>query len=176
MRMNSEVYLRRPVEGDLGELAERYRASRKHLALYANAHFDRERFNRMLKHTGSETDEYFLLCRREDNAIAGNIHLSQIVRGPFQNACLGYQLFSGFTGKGYMTIGVGLTLRFAFKSLKLHRVEANVQPDNMASIAVLKRCGFSYEGFSRQYLKIGGRWRDHERWAIIKENLLRIDQ
>lgn len=170
MKSINTVFLRRPVEGDLNELAERYRASRKHLAHFAPVRFDQERFDRMLKYAESETDEYFLLCCREDNAIAGNIHLSQIVRGPFQNAVLGYQLFSGFTGKGYMTLGVGLVLRFAFRNLALHRVEANVQPDNASSISVLKRCGFSYEGCSRRYLKIGGRWRDHERWAIIKEN------
>ena len=170
MKSMNTVFLRRMVEGDLEELAERYHTSRKHLAHFAQVRFDQERFDRMLKHAGSETDEYFLLCRGEDNAIAGSIHLSQIVRGPFKNAVLGYQLFSGFTGKGYMTLGVGLMLRVAFRGLALHRVEANVQPDNVSSISVLKRCGFLYEGFSRRYLKIGGRWRDHERWAIIKEN------
>jgi ribosomal-protein-alanine N-acetyltransferase len=69
-----------------------------------------------------------------------------------------------------MTEAVNLALRHAFKNLKLHRIEANVQPENFPSIAVLKRCGFSKEGFSRRYLKIKGKWRDHERWAIIKED------
>ena len=69
-----------------------------------------------------------------------------------------------------MTEAVGLTLKFAFKNLKLHRVEANVQPQNLASIAVLRKNNFTEEGFSPKYLKIGGRWRDHERWAIIAEN------
>jgi ribosomal-protein-alanine N-acetyltransferase len=63
-----------------------------------------------------------------------------------------------------------MVLVFAFNELRLHRVEANIQPQNRASIAVLKRNGFSREGFSRRYLKIGGRWRDHERWAIVKED------
>ena len=69
-----------------------------------------------------------------------------------------------------MTEAVELALNFAFDDLKLHRVEANVQPSNKPSIAVLQRCGFSKEGFSRRYLKIGGRWRDHERWAIIRDD------
>ena len=68
-----------------------------------------------------------------------------------------------------MSEAIDLMLRFAFKNLKLHRVEANVQPHNLASIAVLRKNNFTKEGFSRKYLKIGGRWRDHERWAIIFE-------
>jgi ribosomal-protein-alanine N-acetyltransferase len=69
-----------------------------------------------------------------------------------------------------MSEAVKLILKHAFINLKLHRVEANVQPQNTPSINVLKRCGFTKEGFSRNYLKISGRWRDHERWAIIKED------
>jgi [ribosomal protein S5]-alanine N-acetyltransferase len=62
-----------------------------------------------------------------------------------------------------------LVLREAFTRLDLHRLEANIQPANARSIALAKRCGFALEGFSPRYLKIGGRWRDHERWAIRKE-------
>ena len=69
-----------------------------------------------------------------------------------------------------MSEAVALVLKHAFVNLKLHRVEANVQPHNTPSINVLKRCGFAREGFSPKYLKISGRWRDHERWAIIKED------
>jgi ribosomal-protein-alanine N-acetyltransferase len=69
-----------------------------------------------------------------------------------------------------MTEAVAEVLTRSFTVLELHRIEANVQPVNTASIAVLQRNGFTKEGFSRRYLKIGGRWRDHERWAIIKED------
>jgi len=63
-----------------------------------------------------------------------------------------------------------LMLRHAFRGLKLHRVEANIQPGNVASLALVKRAGFTHEGFSRRYLKVCGHWRDHERWAILAEN------
>ena len=69
-----------------------------------------------------------------------------------------------------MSEAIRLILRYAFKQLKLHRIEANIQPHNSASIAVVRKYGFTKEGFSPKYLKISGRWRDHERWAIIKEN------
>jgi len=148
-------------------LASRYRSSAEHLRGYASSRFDRDRFGEILASTSDGANEKFLICRTPDDVIIGQINLSQIFRRSFQNAYLGYQLFAGFTGHGYMTDAVYLVLRFAFDQLRLHRVEANVQPDNAASIAVLQRNGFTKEGFSPKYLKIGGKWRDHERWAII---------
>jgi ribosomal-protein-alanine N-acetyltransferase len=127
----------------------------------------------MIASADSETKQLFLICRYEDDAIVGTIALSQIFRKAFQNAYLGYQLFGGFTGRGFMTEAIKLALRNAFDDLELHRVEANVQPENKPSIAILKRNGFTKEGFSRRYLRIGGRWRDHERWAILKEDWAR---
>jgi ribosomal-protein-alanine N-acetyltransferase len=62
-----------------------------------------------------------------------------------------------------------LVLRRAFSDLRLHRLEANIQPGNTRSIALVQRCRFEREGFSPRYLKVGGRWRDHERWAIRVE-------
>ena len=165
-----KVYLRRPAASDLDELAERYRGSRELFRGVASSIFDRESFEEMLRSSDTETKQSFLICRSEDKSIVGTITLSQIFRKAFQNAYLGYQLFGGFTGNGYMSEAVDLILRYAFVELGLHRVEANVQPENKPSIAVLKRIGFAKEGFSRRYLKIAGRWRDHERWAILKED------
>jgi ribosomal-protein-alanine N-acetyltransferase len=96
--------------------------------------------------------------------------LSQIFRGGFQNAYLGYYIGAKHAGQGYMTEALRLALRYAFEHLKLHRLEANIQPANVASIALVKRAGFIREGYSRRYLKICGRWRDHERWAMLAED------
>jgi ribosomal-protein-alanine N-acetyltransferase len=96
--------------------------------------------------------------------------LSQIFMGGFRSAYLGYYVGSPFANQGYMSEGLQLVLSEAFKRLKLHRVEANIQPSNASSIALASRAGFSREGYSRRYLKIGGRWRDHERWAILVED------
>lgn len=165
-----KVYLRHPAADDFEELAECYRTSQKHLRGFVTSGYDRAKFDQMLVDSSRETNAYFVICRADDDAIVGLINLSQIFRKSFQNAYLGYQLFAGYTGRGYMTEAVELILRYAFSELGLHRVEANVQPTNAASIRVLRRSGFTKEGFSRRYLKIGGRWRDHERWAIIKED------
>ena len=82
---------------------------------------------------------------------------------------LGYAIGAPYAGEGYMTEGIELVLRHAFGAMGLHRLEANIQPGNEPSIALAKRAGFRLEGFSPRYLKIDGRWRDHERWAILAE-------
>ncbi len=130
----------------------------------------REGFEKYVAQSERAENEFFLICLNENGAIAGTSNLSQIFMGNFRSAYLGYLLGEALMGKGFMSEAVGLTLSFAFKTLKLHRVEANVQPENTASINVLKRAGFSNEGFSPKYLKINGRWRDHGRWAIIVDD------
>ncbi len=165
-----KVFLRYPKPDDFAEFTELSKASREFYKNLVSPPVDPKRFEDYLERNKSEANENFLICRIEDGAIAGTINLSQIYRKAFQNAYLGYLLFDKFTGKGLMTEAVEIVLNYAFQTIKLHRIEANVQPQNAASIAVLQRTNFTKEGFSRKYLKIGGRWRDHERWAIIIEN------
>ncbi len=102
--------------------------------------------------------------------LAGVINVSEIVRGPFQSAYLGYYAFAPHAGRGYMTEGLAQALRWIFGELRLHRVEANIQPGNAASRALARRLGFRREGLSPRYLKVGGRWRDHERWALTVDD------
>src|SRR6185295_2999839 len=83
---------------------------------------------------------------------------------------LGYYIGAAFAGQGYMTEGLQLMLRNAFGGLGLRRVEANIQPGNRASLRLVRRAGFRREGVSPRYLKIAGRWRDHERWALLRED------
>jgi ribosomal-protein-alanine N-acetyltransferase len=111
----------------------------------------------------------FVLRERQTRRVVGVVNLSEIVRGAFQSAYLGYFGMSGFQGRGLMREGLSLVIDHAFGELALHRIEANIQPGNTRSLALARRLGFRKEGFSPRYLQIGGAWRDHERWAILED-------
>jgi ribosomal-protein-alanine N-acetyltransferase len=110
------------------------------------------------------------VCRREDDALVGVFDLSQIFYGFMQSAYLGYYALAPYARRGYMRDGLELMLRYAFRTLRLHRVESNIQSANKRSLALVRRAGFVREGYSRRYLKIDGQWRDHERWALLVED------
>src|SRR5262249_29626138 len=97
------------------------------------------------------------------------IHIMEIVRKVFRSGYLGYYAFAPHNGRGYMTEGLRTVISRAFGGLRLHRLEANIQPKNEPSRRLVQRLGFRCEGFSPRYLKISGKWRDHERWAITAE-------
>jgi ribosomal-protein-alanine N-acetyltransferase len=97
--------------------------------------------------------------------VAGVINLNEVVRGVFQSGYLGYYAFRPFEGQGFMRAGLAQALTCTFRQLKLHRVEANIQPDNARSIALVKYLGFRLEGVSPRYLKVGRQ--DHQRWALL---------
>ncbi len=167
--MGKRVYLRPPCAEDADEFLWLTRASRDLHHPWVHPPPDEAAFKAYVDRNGEADFRGLLACRREDGAIAGDVNLSQVFRGSFGNAYLGFYGFSPFARRGYMTEAVGLALRHAFRSMRLHRVEANVQPANQRSRALLERLGFRLEGFSPRYLKISGRWRDHERWAILAE-------
>lgn len=106
------------------------------------------------------------------NTLVGVFNLNEIIFGAFQNAFLGFYGIQDHSGKGYMSAGLKLVLKKAFEGLGLHRLEANIQPENSASIHLVKNNGFRYEGYSPRYLKINKAWRGHERWALTAEDNL----
>jgi ribosomal-protein-alanine N-acetyltransferase len=163
----SRVYLRTPTRADAEEFIALMRASRSFHRPWATAPADEERFSAYLADSLRPDFEAMLACRLDDAAILGFFNLSQIARGLMQSAYLGYAVGKKYAGQGYMREGLELVLRHAFVDLRLHRVEANIQPGNKASLALAQGTGFRREGFSPRYLKIGGRWRDHERYAIL---------
>jgi ribosomal-protein-alanine N-acetyltransferase len=112
----------------------------------------------------------YVALRRDDHSLVGVFNFSEIVRGAFQNAYLGYYAFRLNTGKGLMKEGLALALDAAYGALGLHRVEVNIQPGNARSIGLVTSMGFAQEGFSRGYLRIAGRWRDHVRFAMLAED------
>ena len=103
----------------------------------------------------------------ESGSIIGVFTFSQIVMKAFRSAYLGYYSMVELAGCGLMTEALKQTVAYGFNEIGLHRIEANIQPENQRSIALVQRAGFQKEGFSPRYLFINGDWRDHERWAII---------
>ena len=125
-------------------------------------------FRRNLARFNGREHFCFLVYLPATHALAGVITLTHIVRGALNSGYLGYYAFAGQERQGHMARGMRALIRHAFGELKLHRMEANIQPQNSASIALARACGFKLEGYSPKYLKVGGRWRDHERWAIVR--------
>ena len=164
----SRVTLRPPTVADEEEFTTLARRSRRFHAGWVAPPRDAEQYRRYLARRGPDFDA-LLVTRRTDGAIVGAVNLSQIVGGGFQSAYLGYWIGASHAGQGYMTEGLSLALRRAFAIWRLHRVEANIQPTNAPSRRLVQRLGFRLEGYSPKYLKVGGRWRDHERWAILRE-------
>ena len=126
-------------------------------------------------------DDLFARSRRDDfvclvaslttdGSIVGVFTISQIVRGAFQSAYLGYYAFTPHAHQGLMREGLARVLDVAFTRLELHRLEANIQPANKASTRLVRALGFRHEGRSPRYLKISGHWRDHDRWALLAED------
>jgi [ribosomal protein S5]-alanine N-acetyltransferase len=130
-----------------------------------------EKFDEYIKRFDGENAECTLVCERESGSIVGTISISQIMRGPYQRGTVGYNAFMPWAGRGYMSEGLSLASGFAFNDLGLHRLEADIQPDNKLSLRLAENVGFRREGYSPAFILINGAWKDHERWAINREDL-----
>ena len=167
--MTARVLIRPPLITDQAAFLAAMRESRELHGEWIQMPATPEEFAVYLRRAADPAVERFLACRVTDGAIVGFLNLSEIIRGKLQQAFLGYGAVAGFEGQGYMAEAMDLVLERAFGPIGLHRVEANIQPGNAASIALARRAGFEKEGFSPEYLMIGGAWRDHERWAIRED-------
>lgn len=169
------VFLRYPRPSDREEYLRLRRASRTFLRPWEATPpdgpppFSEAAFERFLKTRRTSTSHRFLICSCQTGEILGQIALGGIVWGAFRSGFLGYWIGEPYAGHGYMSEALGLLLRFAFWELRLHRVEANIIPTNVPSRRVVRRHGFRHEGTARRYLRINGRWQDHERWALTVE-------
>ncbi|MGI4977716.1 MAG: GNAT family N-acetyltransferase [Janthinobacterium lividum] len=155
---------------DATELLRANRDSRAHHVPWVRPFTDQNGFERWFGGLAEGTDIALVAREERSGAVAGVTHLSQISRGVQQGAYLGFYGNAAFAGRGLMTEAVRLTVRHAFDAAGLHRIEANVQPCNVRSLALLRRVGFRQEGFSPRYLRIDGAWRDHERWAVVADD------
>lgn len=111
----------------------------------------------------------FHFAVRVDGELVGSVSLTNVVRGAWHNANIGYWIGAGHTGRGYATAAVGQAVRFAFTAANLHRVQAAVMPRNAGSLRVLEKNGFRREGLAERYLCINGSWEDHVILAVTAD-------
>ncbi|GJG85696.1 acetyltransferase [Gemmatimonadetes bacterium T265] len=173
-RVAERVTLRPPAPNDAAEFLALVQASAALHRPWVVAPDTPAAFRAYVARAAQEHDVYpghvcRLVCRRADGAVLGAANLNNVVWGGLRCASLGYYAFAPSAGRGYVREGVARLLTHGFRRTGLHRVEAAVQPGNDRSRALLAALGFRHEGDSPRYLKLGGRWRDHERWAITAD-------
>lgn len=163
------VHLERPSLRHEHDYIHAVRRSRALHRGFVTAASTREEYRNYLRRSRRPNQESFFIVRNDSGELAGVVNVNEIVRYSFQSAYLGYYAFTPHAACGLMKEGLQLVIDCSFDELRLHRLEANIQPSNERSIALVRRLGFRMEGLSRRYLKIGGRWRDHERWALLAD-------
>ena len=165
LQRGDHVSIRRLEAGDEATFIRAVRASRKLHRPWSYLPETPDGFRDMLLRPLGES---YLICRNDDDALAGSASLGHVVFGNLRSAYLGYSAFVPHQGRGHMFEGLGLVLRHAFGTLGLHPSRPT-SPDNARSIALVEGLGFRREGYSPRYLKIGNRWRGHVRFAILAD-------
>ncbi len=163
-----EIFLEKPSLRRQAEYLEAARRSTKLHGRWVQPARTVEKYRELLKRARAANRLSHFVCH-STGALVGVINISEIVRGVFQSGYLGYYAFVPHAGAGLMRAGLHLVIERAFTQYELHRLEANIQPQNVRSKALVQSLGFRCEGLSPRYLKIAGRWRDHERWALTSE-------
>lgn len=164
---NNAVSLRRPELSDGREFVEKMRQSVALHHPWVYPPLNSRQFKAYCITRQQATEDGFLVIDNHTQGIAGVINLSVITRGALESAYLSYYVAAPYAGKGYMAMGLLSVIHKVFNEFRLHRLEANIQPENFRSKSLVNRCGFQYEGFSPKLIKVNGQWRDHERWALL---------
>lgn len=163
------VFLARPREADLTEFVSAMQDSRGLHHPWVTAPCDRPAWRRYLRRLERRNEEGFLVRRAGDRALVGVVNLNVITYEALCSAYVSYYAVAEHAGRGYMKEGLQLLIDYAFGQLGLHRLEANIQPDNEPSVRLVESLGFVCEGYSPRFLMINGKWRDHERWALLAD-------
>jgi ribosomal-protein-alanine N-acetyltransferase len=169
LEVGNRVEVRKLRVEDQGVFLAMVAASRSLHAPWTYPPADPTAFRALVARGGSVDFVSLVGWRTDDRTLVAMVNLSQIVRGSFQSCYCGFYANAATAGRGLTHETLELSLRYAFTTQGLHRVEANVQPSNAASLRLVRRVGFRHEGFSPRYLHIDGAWRDHERFAITAE-------
>lgn len=170
------ILLRMPAPGDYRAWAELRGESRRFLEpwepRWTSDELDwpswRQRLNRYREDFAQGSGVSLFIFAGDPGVLVGGITLGNIRYGVAQTGQIGYWIGERHAGKGYMTDALKLVSRYAFDTLRLHRIEAACIPGNARSIRVLEKAGFQREGLLRSYLRINGAWHDHYLYALIE--------
>lgn len=165
------IFLRQPSAQDETVFISAMKNSRDFHFPFVTAPCTSEEFQTYFNKSEQNTERYYIAWN-DNQKIIGVFNISGIMHGLFKSAYLGYYATAEYAGQGLMSQALKLVLKEIFTTLDLHRIEANIQPTNSASIQLATKNGFIKEGFSPRYLKINGLWQDHFRFALTFEDWL----
>lgn len=168
-RAHLRVRLDRPRAADGREFIRIMEDSRHFHHPWVSAPRNPETWRSYLERLKRSDEDGFLVRRIADDALCGAINLNVITYEALCSAYVSYYAAADTAGMGYMKEGLQLVIEKAFGEMGLHRLEANIQPGNEASVRLVESVGFECEGYSPRFLRINGKWRDHERWALLAD-------
>lgn len=164
------LHLRHAQPSDIPAILNYYQDNQTHLApfeplksadFYTHSYWEQEISQRLMETQGDKSLKLFIFLKHSPHSIIGSLNFSNFIRGVFQNCTVGYSLAESYQGQGYMREAMQVGIRYIFSHLKFHRIEANYLPHNQRSGNLLKRLGFTVNGYAPNYLYIAGQWQDH---------------
>ncbi len=173
LRTGKRVYIVAPTRGRRQDFMDFITKNQDYHEPWVYHSMDPKYYDHYLKRIRRGVTQGCFICDNKAGQLLGVININNIMLGGISSASLGYYGDKDIAGTGIMTEAMSMVLDYAVRDIGLHRMEANIQPENEASIKLIKKLGFRKEGFSPKYLNIGGKWRDHERWAILDEKILK---
>lgn len=172
LRMGTRVYIAAPTHKNKNSFLEFIHRNEDYHKPWLYHSFDDRYYDHYLKRIKRGVTQGCFAFEIDTNTLIGVININNILLGGIGSASLGYCGDKLHAGQGLMAEAMDLVLEYAVENIGLHRLEANIQPENIPSLKLVQKVGFRREGFSPKYLQIGGKWCDHERWAILDEEVL----
>lgn len=161
---------------DIPTILAYYQNNKDHLApfeplkpssFYTRTHWNQEIETRLLDTQAERSLKLFIFLKDSPSELVGTLNFGNFIRGVFQSCTVGYSLAAEHQGKGYMTEALQVGIDHIFTGVKLHRIGANYLPHNQRSGRLLKRLGFTVDGYARDYLYIAGQWQDHILTSLV---------
>ncbi|MEL6938613.1 MAG: GNAT family N-acetyltransferase [Cyanobacteria bacterium J06598_1] len=173
---STRLHLRHAQPADIPQILAYYTTHQAYLTpfeplkpstFYTAKYWERELQNRIDNTKAEQSLKLFLFTQQNPKAVIGTLNFSNFVRGVFQSCTVGYSLAENYQGHGYMYEAMIVAIEHIFLTMQFHRISANYLPHNQRSGRLLKRLGFTVEGYARDYLYINGHWQDHILTSLI---------